>query len=164
VKQPIQPCAHAAKGQLRKFTLMPYIVHPEEVVQILTLHSVVDPYVLCAAYMHDVLEDTEVTEAEMRRWFPTKVVDLVLQVTDGSKPTDGPRPVRKQIDREHIAAASESGMLIKCADLISNTRDIVAHDAGFAKVYLEEKKLLLGVMHAVSNTSLYKEAASYVER
>jgi len=157
-------CAHAACGQKRKYTEMPYIVHPEEVVQILTLHGVVDPYILSAAYMHDVLEDTQVTEAEMRRWFPTKVVDLVLEVTDVSKKEDGNRDVRKTIDREHIALASKNGMLIKLADLISNTRDIVGHDIGFARMYLKEKGLLLKVMQQVSDTTLYAEAISYVER
>ncbi|HCP79386.1 MAG TPA: guanosine polyphosphate pyrophosphohydrolase, partial [Pusillimonas sp.] len=35
---------------------------------------------------------------------------------------------------------------IKCADLISNTGSIVQFDPDFAKVYLEEKRLLLGVL------------------
>jgi hypothetical protein len=32
---------------------------------------------------------------------------------------------------------------IKCADIISNTSSIVMHDPAFARVYLEEKRLLL---------------------
>ncbi len=157
--------AHAAVGQLRKHTLMPYIVHPEEVVQILILHNITDPYILSAAYMHDVIEDTKVTEADLRRFFPTKVVDLVLEVTDVSKPEDGNREKRKAIDRAHIAEISDNGKLIKCADLISNTRDIIAHDQNFAKIYLKEKKLVLDVMKdAIGNTSIFAEASIYVER
>ena len=33
--------------------------------------------------------------------------------------------------------------MIKCADMLSNTNDIVAHDLGFARVYVPEKKLLI---------------------
>ena len=33
--------------------------------------------------------------------------------------------------------------MIKCADMLSNTKDIVAHDLGFARVYVPEKKLLI---------------------
>ena len=31
--------------------------------------------------------------------------------------------------------------MIKCADILSNTKDIVTHDLGFARVYVPEKKL-----------------------
>jgi hypothetical protein len=70
------------------------------------------------------------------------IADLVLEVTDVSRPEHGNRAVRKAIDRQYLAGASWQGQMIKCADMLSNTKDIVAHDLRFARVYVPEKKLL----------------------
>jgi hypothetical protein len=50
------------------------------------------------------------------------------------------------VDRAHTAAAPAEAQTVKLADLISNTRSIVAHDAKFAETYLAEKRLLLEVI------------------
>jgi hypothetical protein len=47
------------------------------------------------------------------------------------------------------------------ADLISNSRSIMAHDPAFAKTYLEEKRLLLTVM-TKGDRDLHAEASRYV--
>lgn len=137
--------AHANVGQLRKYTNDPYIVHPAEAVQIVSTVPHTDA-MLAAAWLHDVVEDTDVTIETVREKFGGKVADLVGWLTDVSKPEQGNRAVRKAIDREHTAAAPAEAQTIKLADLISNTRSIVEYDKKFAKVYLEEKRLLLDVM------------------
>ena len=137
--------AHAAVGQLRKYTNEPYIVHPAEVVS--TVRSV--PHteaMLAAAWLHDVVEDTGVTIETVRAEFGSEVADLVAWLTDVSRPEDGNRAHRKARDREHTAAAPAEAQTVKLADLISNTRSIMAHDPKFAVTYLEEKRALLAVM------------------
>jgi (p)ppGpp synthase/HD superfamily hydrolase len=137
--------AHAAVGQLRKYTNEPYIVHPAEVVRI--VRSV--PHtseMLAAAWLHDVVEDTEVTVETIRMEFGDKVAEIVEWLTDVSKPGMGNRAFRKSIDREHTSRAPAEAQTVKLADLISNTRSILQHDEKFAKTYLEEKRLLLEVM------------------
>ena len=138
--------AHAAVAQLRKYTNEPYIVHPAEVVDI--LKTTVDPTeaMIAAAWMHDVVEDTGVSIELVRAEFGSEVSDLVGWLTDVSRPDHGNRSQRKAIDRAHTAQAPSAAQTIKCADLISNTRSIVAHDPKFARIYLEEKRLLLAVM------------------
>jgi (p)ppGpp synthase/HD superfamily hydrolase len=138
--------AHAAVAQLRKYTNEPYIVHPTEVVGILT--STVEPTeeMIAAAWLHDVVEDTGVSIEVIRAEFGSKVSDLVGWLTDVSRPEQGNRATRKAIDRAHTAAAPSEAQTIKLCDLISNTRSIVEHDAEFARVYLAEKRLLLEVM------------------
>ena len=137
--------AHAAVGQLRKYTHEPYIVHPAEVVSIVRSvpHT---PAMLAAAWLHDVVEDTGVTIETVRAEFGTDIATLVGWLTDVSKPEDGNRAVRKARDREHTASAPAEAQTIKLADLISNTRSIMAHDPKFAVTYLEEKRALLAVM------------------
>jgi len=137
--------AHAAVGQIRKYTLDPYMVHPIEVAHIVRTVPCTDA-MIAAAYLHDVLEDTRVTEAELRDAFGDEITNLVLWLTDVSKPSDGVRAVRKRIDREHTAKAPAEAQTVKVADLISNSRSITKYDPEFAKVYLQEKLLLLEVL------------------
>lgn len=152
--------AHAAAGQVRKYTYEPYIVHPAEVVSIVKTvpHT---PEMLAAAWLHDVVEDTAVTMEVVRAEFGTEVADLVGWLTDVSRPEHGNRAKRKELDRLHTAAAPAEAQTIKLADLISNTKSIMAHDEKFAKVYLEEKRLLLAVMHR-GDATLMVEARKYI--
>ncbi len=137
--------AHAAVGQRRKYTGEPYVVHPIEVSRLVDQIGGTSEMV-AAALLHDVLEDTDVTFDVLEEEFGTSVAELVLWLTDVSKPEDGNRSTRKALDRQHSAAAPAEAQTIKVADLISNTRSIVAHDPGFAVVYLQEKRQLLGVL------------------
>ena len=137
--------AHAACGQLRKYTYEPYIVHPAEVVSIVSTVDHTDA-MLAAAWLHDVVEDTGVTLETVRAEFGEEVADLVGWLTDVSRPEQGNRATRKAIDRAHTAMAPAAAQTVKLADLISNTRSIMEHDETFARTYLAEKKLLLEVM------------------
>ena len=138
--------AHAAVAQLRKYTNEPYIVHPAEVVSI--VKSVPhDEAMLAAAWLHDVVEDTGVTLEIVRAEFGDDVAELVGWLTDVSRPDHGNRAARKAVDRAHSAMAPARAQTVKLADLISNTRSIMAHDEAFAKTYLTEKRLLLEVMN-----------------
>lgn len=145
--------AHAAVGQTRKYTGEPYVVHPIEVSEIVASVGGTEAMV-AAALLHDVLEDTEVTVDVLEEQFGSEVADLVLWLTDISKPEDGNRSTRKALDRQHSAAAPAAAQTIKVADLISNTKTIVEFDPGFAKTYLAEKRLLLDVLTRADPTLL----------
>ena len=137
--------AHAAVKQVRKYTFEPYIVHPTVVAN--SVASVPHTEVmLAAAWLHDTVEDTGVTTLDIQIEFGNEVASLVSWLTDMSKPEDGNRAVRKAIDREHTAQAPAAAQTVKLADLISNSRSIIAHDPAFAKIYLEEKRMLLEVL------------------
>jgi (p)ppGpp synthase/HD superfamily hydrolase len=153
--------AHFAVGQLRKYTNEPYIVHPAEVASIVATVPDATEEMLAAAWLHDVVEDTGVTLDQVHLLFGADVAKLVFWLTDVSKPEDGNRAARKAIDRAHIAAAPAAAQTVKLADLISNTKSIMAHDEKFAKVYLEEKKLLLEVM-TKAHPALMAEARKHI--
>ena len=137
--------AHAAVGQVRKYTFEPYIVHPTEVASIVATVPHTD-VMLAAAWLHDTVEDTGVSIVDIQKEFGNEVASLVGWLTDVSKPEQGNRAVRKAIDREHTAMAPAAAQTVKLADLIANSRSILAHDPAFAKVYLEEKRMLLEVL------------------
>ena len=138
--------AHAAVGQLRKYTNEPYIVHPVEVAGIVSKVPGATDEMIAAAYLHDVVEDTGVTIELIKKEFGDEVAELVGWLTDVSRPDHGNRAQRKAVDRAHTAGAPAAAQTIKLADLISNTRSIVEHDEKFAKTYLAEKRLLLEVL------------------
>lgn len=137
--------AHAAVGQVRKYTNEPYIVHPFEVA--MTVKQIGGtPEMVAAAFLHDTVEDTGVTMETIEREFGPEVAEIVFFLTDVSRPEHGNRAARKAMDRAHIAKADARAQTIKLADLISNCSSIVKYDPEFAKVYLEEKRLLLEVL------------------
>ena len=138
--------AHAAVKQVRKYTFEPYIVHPAEVAGIVDALEGATFEMVAAAWLHDTVEDTGVTIEVIRAEFGNEVAELVSWLTDVSRPEDGNRAVRKAIDREHTARAPAEAQTVKLADLIANSRSILAHDPAFARVYLEEKRMLLEVL------------------
>jgi (p)ppGpp synthase/HD superfamily hydrolase len=152
--------AHAAVGQVRKYTFEPYIVHPAEVAKIVRDAGGSEAMV-AAAWLHDTVEDTGVTIETIRAEFGAEVAELVGWLTDVSRPEHGNRAHRKALDRAHSAAAPAEAQTVKLADLIANTRSIMAHDAAFAKTYLEEKRLLLAVM-TKGDPALMAEARKFI--
>jgi (p)ppGpp synthase/HD superfamily hydrolase len=153
--------AHAAVAQLRKYTNEPYIVHPAEVFSIVSTVEGATDAMLAAAWLHDVVEDTGVTIEVIKEEFGPEVAELVGWLTDVSRPEQGNRATRKAIDRAHTAMAPAEAQTVKLADLISNTRSIMAYDEKFAKTYLEEKRLLLEVM-TKGDAKLMAEARKYI--
>lgn len=138
-------CEKAHSGQVRKYTGEPYAVHPKAVALIVA-EVTADADMICAALLHDVVEDTPVTFTEIFEKFGGRVMQLVSEVTNISKKSDGSRKERKQIDRNFLAKASGDAQTIKLADIMDNIVSIVSHDPKFAKLYLNEKAQLLYVL------------------
>jgi (p)ppGpp synthase/HD superfamily hydrolase len=151
----------AHKGQVRKYTNLPYHTH---VFAVSTLVEVAggDENMVAAALLHDTLEDTPTTYEDLVEEFGTDVADLVREVTDVSVTADGNRAIRKALDRAHLADASPRAQTIKLADLIHNSGSIAEYDPSFAKVYMPEKAALLEVLTA-GDPVLYAKAKAIVE-
>jgi len=103
---------------------IPYINHPIAVADVLANEGgVLDVTVLCAALLHDTIEDTETTAEELAAIFGTRVTAIVHEVTD-DKSLD--KHVRKQMQIEHAHCLSKEAKLVRLADKISNLRDMLA--------------------------------------
>jgi hypothetical protein len=148
--------AHKRIDQRRKYSNQPYQVHLEAVASILATVSD-DEEMIAAAWLHDVVEDTPATLGDLQKEFGDSIAKLVEQLTDISRPSDGNRAKRKEIDRLHIAQASARAKTVKLADLIDNCQDISKHDPRFASVYLQEMSALLDVL-GEGESLLYKQA------
>lgn len=102
----------------------PYINHPIALANVLANEGgVVDVTVLCAAVLHDTIEDTETTADELNALFGPKVAAVVMEVTDDKSLE---KSVRKQLQVEHAPHTSPEAKLVKLADKICNLRDILA--------------------------------------
>jgi GTP diphosphokinase / guanosine-3',5'-bis(diphosphate) 3'-diphosphatase len=114
------------RDQRRKDALAsPYINHPIALANVLTHEGdVSDPVVLAAALLHDTLEDTQTTPAELRTAFGEKIAGIVEEVTDDKNLL---KADRKRLQIEHAAHLSREAQLVKLADKICNVRDVANH-------------------------------------
>lgn len=111
------------RHQKRKDTAQsPYIKHPIEVFSILALEAgITDTDVLCAALLHDTIEDTDTTAEEIEQHFGKDILAIVLELTDDKSL---PKEMRKELQIRNAAKKSGKAKLIKMADKIANLRDM----------------------------------------
>lgn len=142
---------YAHKGQFRKWDKSdcPYIVHPMRVASMVCLREEIDADMICAAFLHDVLEDTSITYEDLIVRFGTEIAGLVNGLTNPSKGLDAPRAKRKEIDRFHLAAQSKKVKILKLCDRIDNLKDMGGAPEDFKKMYSEESFLLLDAIGGV---------------
>ena len=106
--------------QKRKGTNIPYIVHPMEVMQILTENGCSEDVVI-AGLLHDTVEDTDTTISEIRKSFGNAVAELVaFESEDKSKTWEQ----RKQATIDRLANCDKDLAICCLADKLSNIRAI----------------------------------------
>ena len=147
----------AHKGQKRKYTGEDYIVHPMAVCRIVERHGGSEDQ-QAAALLHDVVEDTAYTLQDIHVNFGHDIATLVQWLTDTSKPEDGNRTIRKEIDRKRLAEAPAEAQFVKLADMIDNSKTIFILDKALAPIFREEMGLLVDAMTKVEGSSLWIEA------
>jgi len=154
---PIMIAANTAefyhRGQLRKYSQKPYIIHPCRVAGRIMLHESASESLIAAAWCHDLLEDTDISYEELERKIGTQAATWVQELTNPSKGSSEKRAARKKMDREHIANISQEAKLIKLLDRSDNITEFtndINYTCGldidmlhFAKLYAEESKMLL---------------------
>jgi len=115
--------AHKHRDQRRKnVAASPYINHPIALAHVLVCEGRIEELpVLCAAILHDTVEDTETTLDEIARRFGNEIASIVGEVTDDSSL---PKARRKALQVEHAPQLSRGAKLIKLADKICNVRDM----------------------------------------
>ena len=115
--------AHKHRDQRRKDAeASPYINHPIALADVLVNEGgVADFEVLCAALLHDTVEDTATTYEELVDAFGSRIARIVAEVTDDN---DLPKQERKRLQIEHAPHISREAKLVKLADKLCNLRDV----------------------------------------
>ena len=129
---------------------------------------------MAAAILHDVLEDTDTTAADLKEFLLTVMdetdvnhtLSLVTELTDVYTKHDYPRMnrrKRKAKEAIRIESISAEAQTIKYADIIDNANGMAGQDADFAAVYLTECIALLQKMK-IGNQELHMEAIDVVKK
>ena len=133
--------AHA--GTERRGKGFPYIVHPLEAMEIVATMTL-DQELLAAAALHDTVEDTDVTIAQIQTEFGDRVAELVAMESDEphqSRDSIENWRARKQTAIDRLARASRDAKIVALGDKLSNMRAI-------ARDYAEQGDNLWNLFHA----------------
>jgi guanosine-3',5'-bis(diphosphate) 3'-pyrophosphohydrolase len=134
-----------AKGR-RKGSGDPYINHPIRVAELLALDRAT-PTEISAGALHDVLEESDLSEDWLRSIVDLDVAQLVIEVTDPVEIRDLPRLERKQAQAAQYKTARHETRRIKLADAIANLEDLIKTSASWspdnALNYVEGAEILI---------------------
>jgi guanosine-3',5'-bis(diphosphate) 3'-pyrophosphohydrolase len=111
---------------VRKDGKTPYFAHPVRVM--MTVREVFgcgDEAALCAAVLHDTIEDTTTDYDDLHERFGGQVADLVAALT---KNMALPEERREPGYDKQLAAADWRARLVKCADAFDNLCDVETLD------------------------------------
>ena len=117
---------YAHSGVNRKGTDIPYIVHPIEVMKIVSSITS-DKEVRAAAVLHDTVEDTNTSKDDIAYRFGNRVADLVAAESENKRegtPEKETWRIRKQETLNHLNGIGKDAKIICLGDKLANMRDI----------------------------------------
>ncbi len=120
----IRFAAAAHRGQVRKGSSIPYIVHPIET-SLIALTLTRDKEVIIAALLHDVIEDTGYGAKEIREAFGERVLSLVQAESENKRKgqdASATWKIRKQEFIDSLERKSREEKIIALSDKLSNMR------------------------------------------
>ena len=141
------------EGQTRRFSNDPYFFHVVRVAALVGAHPDMGEDEVCAAVLHDTLEDSDLPPRQIADEFGDKVLALVDQLTNrytsGEYP-DETREWRKNRERARLASCSRTARIMKLMDRMDNVSETLFRlEAGtpvtrkFCERYLDETDALL---------------------
>jgi GTP diphosphokinase / guanosine-3',5'-bis(diphosphate) 3'-diphosphatase len=152
---------------------LPYATHPIDVVNRLRyVGLVVEPAVLAAAVLHDLVEETETSLEDIESRFGVEVSALVAEVTRREPSEEefaGLAPdeiweLRSRMLLDEIAAMSEKAQTIKLADRASNLLCNLTTRCGDKRArYIRQSYMILEVIPRSVNPSLWDSVRAQLE-
>lgn len=144
-------------GQFRKNKPIPYIYHPLQVYKYLVDIGEENDNILCAALLHDVLEDSQygiLDIAETTNWVCAEMVNRLTHNKSESK--------EEYIQRiiSHDDELTSAILKIKIVDRICNIRDFLDFDTKYAKKYAVQTFPLFKVVYKTSGLSIMSKLES----
>lgn len=149
----IRFATRAHHGQWRIDRSTPYIVHPLRVmtglIQEFDLDSMMCEDVLCAAVLHDVIEDTETTYSDIENKFGNRVTELVGLLT---KKSELDSKERNEELLKRLISARKDGLdqwarIIKLMDFYDNLCDLdISIFPTFARTFVKKRKDWIDVL------------------
>ncbi len=126
IEKAISFAVTAHKGAKRKGKDRPYILHPIEVMSIVA-GMTEDEDVIAAAVLHDTVEDTTVTAADIEQEFGPRIMELVVAESEDKMPdlpAEASWKTRKKATVEHLKTLGRDEKLICLGDKLANIREM----------------------------------------
>lgn len=135
--------SEAHKGQYRKDGITPYIEHPKGVVSLLKENGVNDENILCAAWLHDTIEDCDITKEFLEREFNPEVARIVSLLT---------RDIGRDEYLDRILNADYAAQIIKLADVVYNSSSLFKgiEEKTVTRIVNDSRNLYLGLSKKVA--------------
>ena len=124
-------------GQFRADGTTPYSKHLDDVINRLKSLGVIDEHILCAGWLHDTIENTDVTFDDLYEQFESEIAVLVSSLSKDMKLT---RKKREQAYVIQLKEASFSAKLIKLCDVSANLSDLKNYEASKSKKLIQVKQ------------------------
>ncbi|MFK9090744.1 HD domain-containing protein [Bacillus salipaludis] len=122
IEKALQVASRAHADQYRKHTDIPYITHPVAV-GIMLMKAGYGDEIVAAGILHDTIEDTLLTLADIEREFGKRVARIVEGCSEPDKSLSWEK--RKQHTIEFLKSASKDIKAVVCADKLHNIRSII---------------------------------------
>lgn len=128
------------KDQKRKFTGDPYFIHPERVAEYVRNAGGTEDQI-CAAYLHDTIEDCGITEIDLQELAGKNVAKLVVELTND-------RAEEKKLGKSEyllnkLSAISEEAFLVKLFDILDNAEEALrVGDDKFRKSFRDKYRFV----------------------
>ena len=136
--------AHRGQKRLEGGAEVDYVVHPLRVAEhVRRIGGCDDVEVLCAAVLHDTIEDSGTRYDELAEAFGDRVARIVAELTNDSRL---PKAERHEEMIRSLAGASPEAKLIKLADRYDNLLTISPADPGKRQRILTETPRLLAAL------------------
>ena len=124
-------------GQVRNDGITPYSKHLEDVVNRLKSLGVIDEELLSAGWLHDVIEETDISFDNLYEQFGNRIAVIVSSLT---KDNTLPRKQREKAFNRQLREASFDAKLIKLCDISANFSDLKNHNISKSKKLREIKQ------------------------
>lgn len=114
----------------------PYSFHLDAVARLLSPYGIEAQII---GYLHDVVEDTQVTVSDIQERFGQRIAECVGLLTDSPANSRAERKQQTHARLAAVAGASELALVVKAADRLANVRTCVIDDRrGLHDVYRSE--------------------------
>ncbi|MBU0597521.1 HD domain-containing protein [Patescibacteria group bacterium] len=127
IKKAVMLAEYYHKGQKRTeldYENAGHAIHCVRMSKWLIENNCRDIDIICAAILHDTLEDTKMTQAEIQKEFGSKILKYVLSVTRfrETSETENQKKYNKSKHFDKLLNQDASTLLIKTADILDNMR------------------------------------------
>lgn len=156
-------CEDCHDGQKRKFSGNPYEVHPKNVARVLR-NFTDDGEIIASGYLHDVVEDSELTIEGVRASFTDRVANIVDELTNDSEAIELEYIGKTYYMCDKIWNMSDDALLVKLADRYDNVKDLNNQvPDNFRKKYSKETLSILFVLQFKNLNKNHCELVNKIE-